>query len=105
MDRVLQNVISRSLIKSKDGKLYLSEKRKCYVRRFLIIDVIAISGAVVKSDCSAKILVPGYGPYYGLSVDDVSNKIDEFAKGFEYSRSEFAEDLTWLAEKKYTVMV
>ena len=104
ISRLLSKVIEKGLIKTSANKLLISNDRVQYARRYLVIDAIAIIGEELTSKSTAKILIPGYGPYYGVSINELSKYISKTVKSLNYSRDEFADDMTWLSEKKYTVL-
>ena len=56
------------------------------------------------SKLSGKMLIPGYGAFFGTQFGHLSDMIDEYAPQANYDRNSFANDVTWLSEKKYVVI-
>lgn len=48
-------------------------------RQYLLLDAITSVGRPFASlaDCSGCVLVPGYGPYYGIRLDEISSQLGE----------------------------
>jgi hypothetical protein len=89
-----------------DGEKYtVSKKRSVMSRRYFILDVIAIHGATLSEQQNkGYILVPGYGPFYGLKLKDLPPLILKHASLLTPEINDtttFLADLEWLVEKGY----
>jgi hypothetical protein len=108
IERVLNICLHRESIKTKNGKYYLiSEERRDIVRRYFLLDLVAINGARLdQKTVSGKSLIPGYGPFYGLALDELVEYAAEASKEFceEVSQSKiFLKDIKWLCEEGFMI--
>lgn len=72
--RALDRAISRGTITKRDKRLILHDDRRAVVRQNLLMDIIAVHGHTVQPGTvasSASVIVPGYGPFYGLEMDEL----------------------------------
>ena len=109
IDRVMRHAISNGGLGEVKGKLVLSSERRDLVRRYFLLDTAARSGAILRNGpLPGYLLVPGYGPFYGMSrVDLLSSAISsstQFAKEFGDS-VKFMTDLQWLEDRKFVMSV
>jgi hypothetical protein len=106
VDRVLGQILHRSLLDQDDGKLIVKEERLRFSRRLMVIDIIAITGNSNSTinERSGNVLIPGYGINHGAQLGSISEEIDNFAPNSNYSRNEFAQDITWLTEEKFIIL-
>lgn len=110
-----ENEISRSIDRSiKDGHIAESQNdisitppRMDVVRRYLLLNIAANYSAEIRSDqLAGKILLPGYGPFFGISLDQLADSAIERSPVFKdsyASSSRFLSDLRWLSEKGYVL--
>lgn len=108
IERVFAWMLEEAHLHLDGGKCIVSEKRAVMSRRHFILDVIAIHGAPlsVQQDMGY-ILVPGYGPFYGLKLKRLPPlilKLAAFLAPEINNTSTFLADLEWLAEKGYIMM-
>lgn len=108
IERVFSWMIEEAHVHLDDGKYIVSEKRVVISRRYFILDVIAMHGATLSvQQNKGYILVPGYGPFYGLKLKDLPPLILNLAALLTpeiNNTSTFLADLEWLAEKGYIMM-
>lgn len=104
--RVLARSIQRQLLQMNEGRLEVSPHRIEFARRSLLLDLVAIRGERLASevDVAGKVLVSGYGPFYGISLADLSGAIPAFSVDSLFSRDVFSSDITWLCEMKFLVL-
>lgn len=89
------------------GRLEIVNDRRHIVRRYLLLDLIALnSRALSRDELAGKILVPGYGAFTGMSIDGLVETAIElspvFSEDFSHSPS-FLSDVRWLVESGYAM--
>lgn len=108
IERVFSTMLEEADVRLDSGKYIVSEKRAVLSRRYFILDVIAIHGAVLsEQQHKGYVLVPGYGPFYGLKLKELPPLILTLAAFIApeiNNTSTFLADLEWLAEKGYVMM-
>ncbi len=108
IERVFSWMLEEAHIHLDAGKYVVAEKRAVMSRRYFIMDVIAMHGATLSvHQDKGYILVPGYGPFYGLKLKELPPLILKLATILApeiNNTSTFLEDLQWLAEKGYVMM-
>jgi hypothetical protein len=74
--RALDRAVCADLIDKRRNIFVLRDNRRNIVRQHLLLDVLACNGHVLKpgSTSSACILIPGYGAFYGMEIDDLAIK-------------------------------
>lgn len=105
IDRAIHRSIEAGhVIESEDGIL-ISDERKDVVRRYLLLNIAANNSSEVRSDrLAGKILLPGYGAFFGISMDQLADASIKCCPVFKdaYGKSpSFLADLRWLSEKGY----
>ncbi|NIM15552.1 MAG: hypothetical protein GTO45_26530 [Candidatus Aminicenantes bacterium] len=104
IDRVWNESLDRELLKTKNGKHYLiSGGRRDIVRRYSLLDLIAVNGARLdQKTVNGKSLIPGYGPFFGLALDELvehaTKSLREFYDEVSHSKT-FLKDIRWLCEE------
>lgn len=106
IERVWREILDRELLESKNGKKYLiTGKRRDIVRRYFLLDLIAINGSRLdQKTVNGKSLIPGYGPFYGLALDELVEYASKASREFydEVSHSKtFVKDIKWLCEEGF----
>jgi len=109
MERAIAAACNAGFVQKVGTKLSLDVTRREIVRRYLLMDVIAINGKKLDGGpVAGYVLVPGYGPFYGLKRLDLlthaSNAAEEFSADFNVS-SVLMGDLQWLEERGYIMSV
>ena len=106
IDRTISNSVDRGLLQKEESSLLIREARLKFAMRLMIIDLVAITGHGIETTegCSGNILIPGYANFFGSRICDISDEIDFYAPNVDYSRTDFAEDITWLAENRFIII-
>lgn len=105
VQRALDSATNQGVIIKKGSQLVLRDDRRSIVRQHLLLDVVAINGKSVQpgtSTSSASVLVPGYGAFYGLEMDELVSKAISVAGSLneEICHSQtFATDIKTLSQQ------
>jgi len=103
--RALDSATNQGVIIKKGSQLVLRDDRRPIVRQHLLLDVVAIHGKSVQpgtTTSSASVLVPGYGAFYGLEMDELVSKAISVAGSLleDISHSQtFATDIKELSQR------
>ena len=105
--RCIQVCGEAELIKNENGNLKINTERSQLVRRYLLLDLIALNAKPLSRDkLAGKILVPGYGPLSGVSIDELAqsaiNVSPEFTSDYSHSPT-FLSDIRWLSENGFVM--
>ena len=97
-------VDAKALNQPSKDKLAVTRARREIVRRYLLLDTAAVMGtAPAASDrTSGYLLVPGYGPFHGLKLDQLISESIKLAPGLrdDLRDSEVVlADIRWLCEQ------
>lgn len=108
-NRCLKNCIERNLIIYSNNKLSLIEHRKALVRRYFILDIVAMYGEAAnrKSELTASIIIPGYGQFYGMKLTRLISEARSLAPGLnkDWSNPEdIMKDIEWLCEERLAML-
>lgn len=105
--RCIASALRGGLIEEKGDVLSLRADRRSIVRRFFLLDTIACHGGSLEGRAEAgHLLVPGYGPFYGMKLVSLLEKATALAPGFaaELRGSQvLLGDIQWLEERKYVI--
>lgn len=109
INRCLENCIDRRLISEQNDNLLIQESRRSLVRRYFLLDVIAQRGrkADHKGELVGSIIIPGYGPFYGVRLTDLITASLQLAPGFrnDWSNPEvIMEDINWLCDERLAML-
>jgi hypothetical protein len=106
IDRAIMDSTARGLLVSgRAGKLSVSRARREVSRRYLLLDVAALLGsapATPSEQLSGCLLVPGYGPFHGIKLDQLVTEAIRFAPalGTDLNKSQvMLADIRWLCEQ------
>ena len=110
IQRALKQAAITGVIGREGTKLKLRDERREIVRQYLLLDVLAIHGKDVQPGTlatAASVLIPGYGPFHGLDVDELVN-IAVATSGvlqddIEHSKT-FAADIKALSQRGFMMM-
>ena len=108
--RAIKHAIHHEVIGKTGTKLVLKDERRSLVRQYLLLDILSIYGEVIQpgtAASAASILVPGYGAFYGLNIDQLVNVAIDNAGIFrdEISQSQtFSADIKALSQCGFTMM-
>lgn len=106
ISRRLSQAIERGLILHSDvGVIGIHPDRRTVCRRYALLDVAAMHGqSLATGDISGKLLIPGYGPFYGLRQNDLIRLAIEAMPvlGQDWQQVEAAfDDLQWLIDQRF----
>jgi hypothetical protein len=74
--RAVDRAISEGVIVKQGTRLRLRDDRRAIVRQYLLLDVAAINGRDIQPGTAASpasVLVPGYGAFHGMEMDELVN--------------------------------
>ncbi|MWJ28605.1 hypothetical protein GPM19_10370 [Halomonas sp. ZH2S] len=104
VERNIERHINKKILKLRDDNSLdiIDSDRHLISRRYLLLDIIANSSSEFSSSSiNGAILIPGFGPYYGLELSSLGEAIDEEHEGVWVSFSDVTEDLDWLCKQGY----
>lgn len=108
--RSINNAVQNGSIDTNDDILSIKEGRRSIARKYAILDVAAIYGKEIKFDSKSNIsgffLVPGYGAFYGLGLDDLAAKSIEIFPTLEPELNNtkvFMRDVKSLCEEGFAL--
>ncbi len=108
--RCLADAMDRGLLIEQDGRLAPRAADVDLVRRYLLLDVAATAGttpSVASTTGAGMLMIPGYGPFHGIKLDDLVQTAGRLAPGLAgdigQSRLLMA-DLRWLDEQKMAIL-
>ncbi len=109
INRCIESCIERKLISEENGNLLIQDSRRSLVRRYFLLDVIAQRGrkANHKGQLIGSVVIPGYGPFYGMRLTDLMTASLQLAPGFhnDWSNPEvIMEDINWLCDERLVML-
>ncbi len=107
INRCIYTSEEMGLIQNLDGQMRMVKERRQIVRRYLLLDLIALnSKSLSRDELAGKILVPGYGAFNGMPIDKLAEIAIEaspvLADDFSHSPT-FLSDVRWLVENGYAM--
>lgn len=72
--RAIAHTTSYDIIHKNGTKLILRDERREVVRQHLLLDVLSINGREMQpgtAASSARVMVPGFGAFYGMEIDEL----------------------------------
>ncbi len=105
--RCLTHSLEVKAIERHGDRFAITAARRAIARRYLLLDTVAIGGATIATSgtsAAGYLMVPGYGPLYGLKLVDLLARATAAAPGFatDFADSKMLlEDLQWLEEKRF----
>jgi hypothetical protein len=109
ISRSLTDCLERGLIIESEGKFQPSAPDRDKIRRYVLLDVAAIAGRSAESEMEemrGALMVPGYGPFHGIKLDELVQQAKRLAPGLanEIDKSEvLMGDLRWLNEERIAI--
>ncbi len=98
--RMLEN---ESVLRGSNGLLVISDDRRPIVRRYLLLDSTAKHGRPLSGqDLRGSLLIPGYGPFFGLKLDEaaeVAMREAPILKQDWKQPGEVLKDIRWLCDQ------
>ena len=106
IERCLEDCIQRNLVTVEDDdRLSLTANRRTVARRYFLLDVVARCGEVPGTDknrLSGSLMVPGYGPFYGMKLDNLASEAVSLAPSLLQdwrSPEVIMGDIRWLCDE------
>jgi len=109
LDSAVQLIMSDGYTRSEVDRLHhhfvgvLDAERRAVARRYLLLDLCAVYGRQLRNEgLAGSFLCPGYGPFWGLKLDELSEvALQEAPILLEDWKqpSHFLEDVRWLCER------
>lgn len=106
IQRCLEDCLERHLVMiENDNRLSLTAHRRTIVRRYFLLDVVARCGkapATAQSKLSGSLMVPGYGPFYGIKLPNLVSEALSLAPSLRedwFDAEAFAGDISWLCDE------
>ena len=103
--RALERCLQRGFISKREHeRLNIESTRRHLVRRYMLLDTIAREGSTIQlsgEKMSGFLLVPGYGPFHGLKMDEAIAKALKLCPQLkaDWSNPEaLLQDIRWLCE-------
>lgn len=107
IERVFLFMLGEGHVRKVNDIYAVSEARASTSRRYLILDAIAIHGTVLSSQEKGHVVVPGYGPFYGLKLKELPNLVSRCAPALKPVISDtttFLADIEWLAGNGFVMI-
>ena len=106
IDRCLSQALQQTiLLQSRAEMIGVHPDRRPLCRRYVLLDIAAIHGQpLAAGDISGKLLIPGYGPFYGLRQNDLIRlaiqEVPRLAQDWQRPETAF-DDLQWLVDQRF----
>lgn len=111
IERALGASEERGFVKQSPGGTFtVCPDRSEVVRRYLLLDIAARTGATLdgkRDELAGSVLIPGYGPFFGVKLDRLAAEAERLAPGLRQtwgSPRHFLADVRWLAERRFAMM-
>jgi len=109
INRCLESCIEQNLVSEVNGNLLIQEHRRSVVRKYFLLDVIAQCGKAAdhKGELVGSIIIPGYGPFYGMRLTNLMTEALRLALAFrnDWSSPEVVmEDINWLCDQRLAML-
>lgn len=109
INRCLKNCIERNLVSEADDSFFIREERRSLARKYFLLDVVAQHGksADSKGELVGSIIIPGYGPFYGMRLTQLMTEALRVAPGFrkDWSNPEIImKDINWLCDQRLAML-
>lgn len=108
--RAIDHAIRHSVILKDGSRLVMRDDRREIVRQLLLLDVLSIHGRDIQpgtANSAATILVPGYGAFYGLAMDEMVNiavtNAGKLREDISHSQT-FAADIKKLSQQGHCLV-
>lgn len=106
IQRCLEDCIQRNLVKVEEGdRLSVTAERRTIARRYFLLDVVARCGEAPGNDrsrLSGSLMVPGYGPFYGMKLPNLVSESLSLAPTLRQDWSDpevITGDISWLCDE------
>lgn len=74
VQRAIDRAIATNIIKANGHNLHIRDDRRDIIRQHFLLDMIAINGYQINpkaQETMGNILIPGYGMFYGIELDEL----------------------------------
>lgn len=100
IQRAMTHAIKHGIVIENRNKLAIREDRRDIIRQYLLLDILSNKGREITPGTtlsSANIMVPGYGAFYGMGMDELVNTAAPVAGSL---REDIFHSLTFAADIK-----
>lgn len=109
IERSISQAIDTDVLeKASSDQVTIRSERAEIVRRYFLLDVIAIQGKkLLSKEMSGQVMIPGYGAFYGVKFNEAIKAALEFAPQLrdEWNNPElWADDLQWLLDRRFALL-
>jgi hypothetical protein len=105
--RALRAANESTFIRMENGNAGVNETVRAHVRRVLLLDTAARNGATLNGGAARGTLaIPGYGPFFGMKVDELARVALGFAPDLKSDWSApdvILGDIRWLCEQGFAM--
>lgn len=108
--RAIDHTIKHDILKRNGSKLILRDDRRDIVRQHLLLDILSINGRNIQPGTTvsaASIMVPGYGAFFGLEMDQLVKlaiaSAGQLQEDISHSQT-FAADIKNLSKQGYCLI-
>jgi len=101
IERSLNTSLHNNGLSHNNDNLVIQDARNEIVRRYILLDTVACYGDIPSGKPTGSLLVPGYGPFYGMKLDDLANKAVELAPSLQdqWVGNMVLKDIRWLCDQ------
>jgi hypothetical protein len=103
----IEKSIKNKLIRREKDRLIIREERMPIIRRYLLLDYIAILGHPIQSDnLTGNLFIPGFSTYWGLPQNQLISNVLEKNPAMRNAWAEMEvafDDIQWLIENQYVI--
>lgn len=108
IERSIKCAVDSHMILRAGDTLSIADQRRTVARRYLLLDTVAAGGMQISSvmTTAGHILVPGFGPMFGMKTTAMLEKALKIAPGFRKDLKDstiLIEDIQWLEEKRFVM--
>ena len=81
--RALEWCIRERKVEQTGSVISVRDERRSIARRYFVLDTVAQFGSAPhgNGDLKGSLLIPGYGPFFGMKFDELASKSAELAPG------------------------
>jgi hypothetical protein len=103
VERGIAESLKQGILQGTASQISVSPKRRKTVRRYFLLDVVACRGSVpTEPKLSGSILIPGYGPFFAMKLDELAKHALAIAPSLksDWSSPEvILGDIRWLCDE------
>lgn len=107
IQRSINNAINKKIIANDGNNIMVIAERRETSRRYCLLDLIARNGTVLSpNDICGKLLIPGFGPFYGLTQNELVNiavdSVPAIKEDWKDVKVAF-NDIQWLINNRFVI--